>query len=134
MSLQSLVLFLFSLPDHQSAFCIEFTAELETNINTVLCTVQTLVKRRKSEQQKEHQESVKRGENDLLGTCVLPYKVKRLKLEMKKADLSEITGFIRVNSSSGCYVDSVILQMWCYLCLRCSNPVNSVLFFSMVDD
>ncbi|GAA6218580.1 midasin [Lates japonicus] len=39
--------------DHQSAFCMEFSAELETNINTVLCVVQTLVKRTEGEQQKE---------------------------------------------------------------------------------
>ncbi|XP_031717306.1 midasin isoform X2 [Anarrhichthys ocellatus] len=36
--------------DQQPAFCTEFSAELETNINTVLCAVQTLVKRRENEQ------------------------------------------------------------------------------------
>ena len=37
---------LLLFPDDQPAFCSEFSAELETNINTVLCAVQTLVKRR----------------------------------------------------------------------------------------
>ncbi|XP_041660686.1 midasin isoform X2 [Cheilinus undulatus] len=37
--------------DQQPAFCSEFSAELETNINTVLCAVQTLVKRRERDQQ-----------------------------------------------------------------------------------
>ncbi|XP_023122208.2 midasin [Amphiprion ocellaris] len=46
--------------DHQSAFCTEFSAELETNINTVLCAVQTLVKRREREQQKEQQGDTKK--------------------------------------------------------------------------
>ncbi|XP_034555077.1 midasin [Notolabrus celidotus] len=46
--------------DHQPAFCSDFTAELETNINTVLCAVQTLVKRREREQQPEKPEDVKR--------------------------------------------------------------------------
>lgn len=46
--------------DHQSAFCTEFSAELEANINMVLCAVQTLVKRKESEQQKEHNRDVKR--------------------------------------------------------------------------
>uniref|UniRef100_A0A3P8RPW4 Midasin n=1 Tax=Amphiprion percula TaxID=161767 RepID=A0A3P8RPW4_AMPPE len=46
---------------HQSAFCTEFSAELETNINTVLCAVQTLVKRREREQQKEQQGDTKKG-------------------------------------------------------------------------
>ncbi|XP_034060418.1 LOW QUALITY PROTEIN: midasin [Gymnodraco acuticeps] len=36
--------------DHQTAFCTEFSAELETHINTVLCAVQALVKRREREQ------------------------------------------------------------------------------------
>ncbi|KAM7394956.1 hypothetical protein PAMA_006612 [Pampus argenteus] len=46
--------------DEQPAFCSEFSAELETNINTVLCAVQTLVKRREREQQPEQQGDVKR--------------------------------------------------------------------------
>uniref|UniRef100_A0A3Q3JWH6 Midasin n=1 Tax=Monopterus albus TaxID=43700 RepID=A0A3Q3JWH6_MONAL len=54
--------------DHQSAFCTEFSAELEANINMVLCAVQTLVKRKESEQQKEHNRDVKRGESDGVGT------------------------------------------------------------------
>uniref|UniRef100_A0A3Q3NKD3 Midasin n=1 Tax=Labrus bergylta TaxID=56723 RepID=A0A3Q3NKD3_9LABR len=41
------------------AFCSDFSAELETNINTVLCAVQTLVKRREREQQPEQQSDVK---------------------------------------------------------------------------
>ncbi|KAF3702507.1 Midasin Dynein-related AAA-ATPase MDN1 MIDAS-containing protein [Channa argus] len=45
--------------DHQSSFCTEFTAELDTSINTVLCAVQTLVKRKEREQQKQHQEDSK---------------------------------------------------------------------------
>ncbi|KAM9840331.1 midasin [Aulostomus maculatus] len=39
--------------DKESAFCSEFSAEMETNINTVLCAVQTLVKRREKDQQSE---------------------------------------------------------------------------------
>uniref|UniRef100_A0A3Q1FB83 Midasin AAA ATPase 1 n=1 Tax=Acanthochromis polyacanthus TaxID=80966 RepID=A0A3Q1FB83_9TELE len=50
--------------DDQSAFCTEFSAELETNINAVLCAVQTLVKRREREQQKEQQGDTKKGEKD----------------------------------------------------------------------
>ncbi|XP_039980712.1 midasin isoform X5 [Xiphias gladius] len=46
--------------DHPSAFCTEFSAELETNISTVLCAVQTLVKRRETQHQKEHHGAVKR--------------------------------------------------------------------------
>ncbi|XP_042247008.1 midasin [Thunnus maccoyii] len=46
--------------DDQPAFCSEFSAELETNINTVLCAVQTLVKRREREEQREQQGDVKR--------------------------------------------------------------------------
>uniref|UniRef100_A0A665V858 Midasin n=1 Tax=Echeneis naucrates TaxID=173247 RepID=A0A665V858_ECHNA len=50
---------------HQSLFCSEFSAELETNINTVLCAVQTVVKRQEREQQKEQLHgNIKRGEND----------------------------------------------------------------------
>nr|XP_020508278.1 midasin [Labrus bergylta] len=45
--------------DLQPAFCSDFSAELETNINTVLCAVQTLVKRREREQQPEQQSDVK---------------------------------------------------------------------------
>uniref|UniRef100_A0A3Q4BJ07 Midasin n=1 Tax=Mola mola TaxID=94237 RepID=A0A3Q4BJ07_MOLML len=44
--------------DHQSSFCTEFSAEVETTIHTVLCAVQTLVKR---ESAKEQQRS-KRGD------------------------------------------------------------------------
>ncbi|XP_051265817.1 midasin isoform X2 [Dicentrarchus labrax] len=39
--------------DHLPAFCTEFSAELESNINTVLCAVQTLVKKSEREQQRE---------------------------------------------------------------------------------
>ncbi|XP_034383471.1 midasin isoform X3 [Cyclopterus lumpus] len=46
--------------DQQAAFCTEFSAELETSINTVLCAVQTLVKRRETEQQKQKEQQ--RGE------------------------------------------------------------------------
>ncbi|KAK9531216.1 hypothetical protein VZT92_010656 [Zoarces viviparus] len=50
--------------DQQPAFCTEFSAELETNINTVLCAVQTLVKRRENEQQRQR---AQRGERDVSG-------------------------------------------------------------------
>ncbi|XP_028997386.1 midasin [Betta splendens] len=43
---------------HQSSFCTEFTSEVDANINTMLCAVQTLVKRK--EQQNVHQGGVKR--------------------------------------------------------------------------
>ncbi|XP_060907246.1 midasin [Labrus mixtus] len=46
--------------DLQPAFCSDFSAELETNINTVLCAVQTLVKRREREQQPEQQGDIKK--------------------------------------------------------------------------
>lgn len=55
---------LISLTDHQPAFCTEFSAELETTINTVLCVVQTLVKRREGQQQSKQHGDIKRGEND----------------------------------------------------------------------
>uniref|UniRef100_A0A8C3A4E5 Midasin n=1 Tax=Cyclopterus lumpus TaxID=8103 RepID=A0A8C3A4E5_CYCLU len=52
----------------QAAFCTEFSAELETSINTVLCAVQTLVKRRETEQQKQkEQQRGEKGENDAVG-------------------------------------------------------------------
>ncbi|XP_036943295.1 midasin isoform X1 [Acanthopagrus latus] len=44
----------------QPAFCTEFSAELETNINTVLCAVQTLVKRSEREEQREQHGDIKR--------------------------------------------------------------------------
>ncbi|XP_047429048.1 midasin isoform X2 [Mugil cephalus] len=37
--------------DQQSAFCSEFSVEMEANINTVLCAVQTLVKRKEGKEQ-----------------------------------------------------------------------------------
>ncbi|KAM6992726.1 LOW QUALITY PROTEIN: midasin [Tautogolabrus adspersus] len=46
--------------DQLPAFSSDFSAELETNINTVLCAVQTLVKRREREQQPEQQGDVKK--------------------------------------------------------------------------
>uniref|UniRef100_A0A8C4E8F0 Midasin n=1 Tax=Dicentrarchus labrax TaxID=13489 RepID=A0A8C4E8F0_DICLA len=49
--------------DHLPAFCTEFSAELESNINTVLCAVQTLVKKSEREQQRE-QPSQKKEEED----------------------------------------------------------------------
>lgn len=71
MHTDQLMLMLF--PDDQPDFCSEFSAELETNINTVLCAVQTLVKRREREQQGD----VKRGENDAVGTvaCIMKHVV-----------------------------------------------------------
>ncbi|XP_077950103.1 midasin isoform X1 [Gasterosteus aculeatus] len=57
--------------DQPPAFCAEFSAELETNINAVLCAVQTLVKRREREQQRQTEQSGERegsekaeGENE----------------------------------------------------------------------
>ncbi|KAM6905784.1 midasin isoform 2-T2 [Lycodopsis pacificus] len=47
--------------DQQPAFCSEFSAELEANINTVLCAVQTLVKRRENEQQRQRAQRGERG-------------------------------------------------------------------------
>lgn len=46
--------------DQQPAFCAQFSADLETNINTVLCAVQTLVKRSERKEQREQREDVKR--------------------------------------------------------------------------
>lgn len=56
-------LLISSIADHP-AFCTEFSAELETNINTVLCAVQTLVKRCERDEQREQHGDVKGGEND----------------------------------------------------------------------
>ncbi|XP_058470371.1 midasin [Solea solea] len=49
-----------TVTDPQSAFCTEFSAELETDINTVLCAVQTLVKRRERQQEQQQPGAVKR--------------------------------------------------------------------------
>ncbi|XP_077567526.1 midasin isoform X1 [Stigmatopora nigra] len=38
-------------PDAPSVFCSEFSADLETNINSLLCAVQNLVKRRKNNEE-----------------------------------------------------------------------------------
>lgn len=57
-------LFFFPTTDEQSAFCTEFSADLETTINTVLVAVQTLVKKREREQQSKQERVVKPGEND----------------------------------------------------------------------
>ncbi|XP_042084236.1 midasin isoform X2 [Haplochromis burtoni] len=46
--------------DHQQTFCTEFSAELEANINTLLCSVQTLVKKRERIQQREQHGDTKR--------------------------------------------------------------------------
>lgn len=53
---------LISSTADQPAFCTEFSAELETNINTVLCAVQTLVKRSEREEQREQHGDIKRGD------------------------------------------------------------------------
>ncbi|KAM6915471.1 midasin [Xenentodon cancila] len=52
--------------DDRSAFCTQFFAELEANTNTVLCTVQTLVKRREKEQHEDVKTDGADEENDLL--------------------------------------------------------------------
>uniref|UniRef100_A0A3Q3KQB7 Midasin n=1 Tax=Mastacembelus armatus TaxID=205130 RepID=A0A3Q3KQB7_9TELE len=57
---------LLSLDPQHSAFCTEFSAELETNINKVLCAVQTLVKRKEREQTKENPEDDEEPVEDLL--------------------------------------------------------------------
>ena len=68
---------LLLLPDEQPAFCSEFSAELETHINTVLCAVQTLVKRSEREQQREQSGDVKKGENVMMqwraAICVMKH-------------------------------------------------------------
>nr|XP_046228345.1 midasin isoform X2 [Scatophagus argus] len=51
--------------DHQSTFCTEFSAELETTINTVLCAVQTLVKRSEREQQRKQHGAVERDDAEV---------------------------------------------------------------------
>lgn len=57
------VVILTVFTDAQPAFCSDFSAELETNINTVLCAIQALVKRREREQQQQEQhEGVRTGE------------------------------------------------------------------------
>uniref|UniRef100_A0A1A7W7P3 Midasin homolog n=1 Tax=Iconisemion striatum TaxID=60296 RepID=A0A1A7W7P3_9TELE len=54
------LLFLGQPPsDQESPFCSHFSAELETNITKVLCAVQTLVKRRETEQPTEQHEDPK---------------------------------------------------------------------------
>ncbi|XP_061563343.1 midasin [Cololabis saira] len=52
--------------DDQSAFRTGFSADLEASINTVLCAVQTLVKRREKEQQGDERTDGAGEENDLL--------------------------------------------------------------------
>lgn len=52
MTLKNVTFFLCLLAGHsQSTFVSEFSAELEATINTVLCAVQRLVKRREAEEQ-----------------------------------------------------------------------------------
>ncbi|XP_069561962.1 midasin [Brachyistius frenatus] len=51
-------------PDQLPSFCAEFSSELEVNINTVLCAVQMLVKRREREQQRETHGDVQRAGAD----------------------------------------------------------------------
>ncbi|KAM4522940.1 midasin [Odontesthes bonariensis] len=48
--------------DHQHPFSTQFSADLEANINTVLCAVQALVKRSEREPQREQHEDVKRDD------------------------------------------------------------------------
>lgn len=49
--------------DEQPAFSTDFSAELEMTINTVLCAVQTLVKKREGKPNQLHGNE-KRGGND----------------------------------------------------------------------
>ncbi|XP_077366934.1 midasin isoform X3 [Festucalex cinctus] len=53
--------------DDQSAFCSEFSADLETNINGLLCAVQTLVKRRGNNEKRAQQVDKIVSDNDDLG-------------------------------------------------------------------
>ncbi|XP_071391101.1 midasin-like [Centroberyx affinis] len=48
----------------QQAFCSEFSAELEKTINTVLCAVQTLVKRREQEHRRDQHGDAKRESDE----------------------------------------------------------------------
>lgn len=60
--------------DLQSACSADFSSQLEMNINTVLCAVQTLVKRQEREEQEKQHEGVKRGEDVTVAsslTCML---------------------------------------------------------------
>lgn len=54
--------YFISLTDHLHTFSTEFSAELEANINTLLCSVQTLVKKRERVQQREQHGDTKRGQ------------------------------------------------------------------------
>ncbi|KAM9704373.1 midasin [Menidia menidia] len=49
---------------HQPTFCAQFSARLDANINTVLCAVQTLMKKREREQLEEQQEDVETGRKE----------------------------------------------------------------------
>lgn len=61
--------------DEQLAFSTEFSAELEMTINTVLCAVQTLVKKREGKQPNQLHGNDKRGGNDAFkGTSVVEKK------------------------------------------------------------
>lgn len=59
---QQFMFYFISLTDHQQTFCTEFSAELEANINTLLYSVQTLVKKRERVQQREQHGDTKRGQ------------------------------------------------------------------------
>ncbi|XP_029902559.1 midasin isoform X2 [Myripristis murdjan] len=51
--------------DRQQAFCSDFSAELEKTINSVLCAVQTLVKRRQREHRREqHGENTRESDEE----------------------------------------------------------------------
>uniref|UniRef100_A0A7N6BG26 Midasin n=1 Tax=Anabas testudineus TaxID=64144 RepID=A0A7N6BG26_ANATE len=81
----------------QSAFCTDFSSELETNINTVLCAVQTLVKRREKEQQQKHQKTVIKGENyavraDPMEDLLKPGHLTQLLEEQLQADVEALCG------------------------------------------
>lgn len=61
--------------DEQPAFSIEFSAEVEMTINTVLCAVQKLVKKRECKQPNQLHGNDKRGGNDAFkGTSVVEKK------------------------------------------------------------
>ncbi|XP_030578137.1 midasin [Archocentrus centrarchus] len=81
--------------DHQHTFCTEFSAELEANINTLLCTVQTLVKRRERVQQREQHgdmksEGAKEEKEEPVEDLLKPGHLTRLLEEELEADVEAL--------------------------------------------
>ncbi|KAI3364212.1 hypothetical protein L3Q82_010816 [Scortum barcoo] len=115
--------------DHQPAFCTEFSAEVETNVNRVLCAVQTLVKRR--EQREQHGDVEREGaedEEEPVEDLLKPGHLTRLLEEDLTADVEALcvgdvgAGLERLLSHLRTHRDScqsAQLQTWCVTTWLC---------------